>query len=592
LAESLGGTLHAPVGPPVRVVGELLPSRIEGNHAFFDDLSAGWPRVKVNGVAGQTVTVAGRCAADYNLPPLTFTLATNGETVLEPRFIWLSGPLELWLEGTTNALTPSSVSIQQVRADFELTGAFACSNPYLNKLHETVLRTHLNYNLEHPLDPMREKDGWTQDAQGMFNTAAYLTDVSGLYRKWWRDMADNQDDGGLLGSVIPVVGRQVNHWNCPSWSGVIVFLPCEHYLYYGDRRFLENAYEPMRRYVDYLDHLASAGTGINVMDYPDVHFNSDKTAAKERMIHWLGAGDWYNPYSGGNSAVPAPLIAMPAWFNYATIVSKTAKLLGHDADAVKYAAMAQDVRERFNSKYFNPQTGLYGTQGDNQTAQLLPLAMGVVPDDKQDLTFQRLIDAIHARSDHLGVGFVGLPYLLQTLTTTDQSALANCIVNKKDYPSWNTLMHHGVLSETWSGGGAQMPSCGGAIGMWLYQSVLGIRPDISGPGFQRFLIAPQPDPATGLTWAKGSYLSVRGKISSSWKIESGKFTLEVTIPANTTATLRLPTADPQSVTENNLPLKKANGIKIIGHESHLLILEVGSGTYKFSAPAAPALEVP
>ena len=456
----------------VRVAGEQKPDRVKGNHAFFDTLASGWPRVKVHGNKGQTITIHGRCAPDYQWPEMTFTLAEDGDAVLEPRFVFLSGPLDLWVDGLQGPLAADAVSIRLARADLRSTGEFHCSNAWLNKLHEVVSRTHRNYDLEHPLDPMREKQGWTQDAQNMFHTAAYLTDVACLYRKWWHDMADNQDAGGLLGSVVPVVARQVNDWNCPWWSGVIVWLPWQQYQYYGDRRMLEDAYEPMRRYVDYLDHIAGIGKGRRNLDYPDVHHDLDQAAARDRILIWNGAGDWLNPVGG----VPAPLMTMPAWYHYAMVVHDTAALLGKTADAAKYTAMASSIKERFNTRFFHPETGVYGADRLCQTAQVLPLALGMVPESKRDLTMQRLVDAIRGRHDHLGTGFVGLPYLLETLASANQSVLANRIVNQQDLPSWKTLMHDGVLSESWNGGGAQMPSCGGAVAAWFYQSVLGIRP--------------------------------------------------------------------------------------------------------------------
>ena len=127
------------------------------------------------------------------------------------------------------------------------------------------------------------------------------------------------------------------------------------------------------------------------------------------------------------------------------------------------------------------------------------MALGLVPEAVRPLTQQRLLEAIHAHKDHHACGFVSLTYLFQTLTESYESALANRIVNQSDYPSWKTLMHDGVLFENWKGQFAQMPSCGGAVGRWLYEAVLGIRPDPAGPGFKRFILAPQPDPATGLT---------------------------------------------------------------------------------------------
>ena len=218
--------------------------------------------------------------------------------------------------------------------------------------------------------------------------------------------------------------------------------------------------------------------------------------------------------------------------------------------------------ERFNAKYFHPDTGLYGDHADSQTAQILPLAVGMVPADKVQLTYQRLLDSIHARKDHVGTGFVALPWLLQTLAAHRESALANVMINQKDYPSWNTLIKAGVLMETWKGGGAQMPSCGGAIGAWLFQSVLGIQPDPDGPGFKKFILAPQPDMATGLTSAQGYYDCPYGRITSEWKCSNGQFSLHAAIPVNTTATVFIPTSDQNSVLESGLAASHAPGVQL------------------------------
>jgi alpha-L-rhamnosidase len=575
IGKPLGGKLCATEGPPVRVLGALKPARVEGNTAFFDVLTSGWPRLTVNGKAGQVIEIRGDCGME----PQRYTLAADGPAVLEPRFVYFSGPHKLEITGLNEPLTVDAVSIQEVHADFEFTGGFHCSNAYLNQIYDALLRTHVNYNLEHPLDPMREKQGWTQDVETMFDSAAYMTDVSGLYRKWWQDMADNQSPDGFLGSVVPLVGRQVDDWNCPWWSGMIVWLPMEHYLYYGDTRMLAEAYQPMKRYVEYLDHIASIGAGTRSLDYPDPHYFLNTEAASHRLLIWNGANDWQNPYK----IPPSPLLNMTAWYYYADSVSKTAAMLGNSADAARFSAMAEDVRRRTNAAYLDLGTGLYLGGSNNQTAQVMPLALGLVPEEMRPLTFQRLLEAIHSREDHVGTGFVGLPYLLQTLTNNYQAGLANRIVNQQDFPSWKQLMHDGVLAEAWNGGGAQMPSCGGSIGMWLYQSVLGIRPDPAAPGFKHFIVAPQPDPATGLTEAEGWYDSVQGRIVSNWKIANGTLRMDVTIPANTVATIRIPTNRPDQVQEGSGPVTHADGVKVVESKPGALVVEVGGGEYHFSA---------
>jgi alpha-L-rhamnosidase len=277
------------------------------------------------------------------------------------------------------------------------------------------------------------------------------------------------------------------------------------------------------------------------------------------------------------------MTAMPAWSYYAGIVSKTAMLLGKTDEAARYAAVAKDVADRYNAAYFHADTGIYGDRADQQTAMVLPFALGIAPEDRRELVLARLIDAIHARNDHVGVGFVGLPFLLETLTEVRRADLANRIVNQRDYPSWATLMHDGVLSEDWHGGGAQMPSAGGAVGMWLYQSVLGIRPDPAGPGFQKFILAPQPDPATGLASARGSYQSVHGKIESEWTYSDGQFTLRAVVPANTRATIYVPAKAAETVTESGKPAAKSEGVRFLRMEGDAAVYEVGSGAYEFKA---------
>lgn len=582
LANAPPGKLCTPMAPSIRILGVKKPFKVEDNHAFFDVVTVGWPQVSINGKAGQTVSITGK-GPGFTNPTLTFTLAKDGPTILQPKFIILSGPTDIQVDGLLDPLTADAISIQMVNADLPSAGSFTSSNNYLNSLYEITMRTHRNYVMDFPADPTREKQGWTQDAQNMFGTAANFTDVRGLYKRFWWDMADNQDEQGYVGSVVPVVNRQVYDWNSPWWSGALVFLPWEHYKYYGDKRMLEHAFKPMQRYVDLLGKVAKHGEGKIWNQYPFFTINLDSLAAKEQMIIWNGAGDWQNPYTTGQFAVPAPMTTMPAYYNYALIVSKAASLLQKSADAKKYADLAGEIKTRFNAKYFNSETGLYGDSSNNQTGQVLPLAVGLVPNSKNDLTYKRLIDAIHLRSDHVGTGFVALSFLLHTLASNRETGLANKMVNQKDYPSWNTLIKNGVLLENWKGGGAQMPSCGGQIGAWLFESVLGIMPDTSSPGFKKFIIAPQPDTATGLTSAKGYYDCVYGRIISEWKYDDNVFTLHATVPVNTTATITIPAKSADDITESGLPVQDAKGLKLLKAEKNLAVFLVGSGEYYFKS---------
>lgn len=577
------GKMWASIGPPIQVNALIKPSKVKGNHAYFDKVYVGWPLLRVKGKAGQKIVITGE-GKNYQTSKMTFILAKDGTTFLSPNFILQPCPTDMKIEGLTTPLSINDISIKYINANLKTAGTFTCSNPFYNRIYDALVRTHRNYIYDFPADPNREKQGWTQDVQNMFSSAAYLTDVHNMYVKWWWDMADNQDEQGLLGSVVPMVNRQVYDWNSPWWSGAIVYLPWSLYQYYGDIRILKQGYEPMKKYVDFLQKMAQTGDGGGWDDYPYLTNNLNIQAAKDTMIIWNGAGDWLNPYIRGQHAVPTPVTTMTAWYYYTTLISKMATMFGENQDVLKYDKMAKDIKRRFNATYLNPVNGLYADSANNQTAQVLPLAVGIVPQDKQSLTYQRLIDAIHARNNHIGTGFVATPFLLQTLAEHRESKLGNEIVNQRDYPGWNTLIKNGVMFEDWSGGGAQMPSCGGAVGEWFYQSVLGIQPDSASPGFKKFILAPQPDISTGLTFAKGYYDGVYGRIGSDWKIENGQFFFHVSIPVNTSATVYFPTDKPSEVMESDKPISNIPGIKFIKADENVAVYEVQSGDYYFKAP--------
>lgn len=570
------GRLEVSAIPPVRRQQRIPPSRVEGSKAFFGAVDAGWPRLSVKGKAGQKISITGLVGDKFQLPPLEFILRGGALEVLEPKFYFNVGPREMLVTGLDAPLKPDQVTWQVAHTDLERTGAFECSNEFFNDLHRALLRTHLSYNLGQPMDASREKEAWTQDAQNMMDSAVYLTDVAAYYRNWWRDFAANQTPDGYLGAIVPVAGIQTHDWNDPWWSGMIVYLPWKFYEYYGDRRFLAEAYEPMKRYVDFLGRRAKEGVGANggaLRGLPNPQ--PDEVAMRDGILAW-GTGDWQ-----GLAKPPVALTSTAAWAYYAGIVSRTAGILGREDDARDYAKLAEEITARFNQRFFNPATGLYAKSKTSQSAYVMPLSLGLVPEEKRSLAVARLVDAVRGATNHLNTGFVGTPFLLSCLTESGQAELAADIVNQRDYPGWGTLMNEGVFKENWRGEHAMMPSLGGPVGAWFYRSILGIRPDPAGPGFKRIII--KPEIVVDLQWAKGSYESVRGRINSAWEKNGDRFKLRIEIPANTTATVYLPATTVDSIHESGRNLGTVSGVQLVRFENGRAVLGVGSGRYEFES---------
>jgi alpha-L-rhamnosidase len=381
-----------------------------------------------------------------------------------------------------------------------------------------------------------------------------------MYVKWQRDFLDIIHENGYVPPVAPgrFDGPTING---PWWGGMIVYLPWKLYQQYADKRILEESYGAMKKYVGYLHTIDSS-----------------------YIVTW-GLGDWLEPGTEHDGArpkmTPVPVTSTIGFYLYADITARTAAILGFNEDLAYYSDLANKIKGAFNQHFFNPETGRYAKF--SQASQVLPLRFGMVPEDKRQLVTRQLVEKIAAADDHPGTGFVSTPVFLASLSDLGLGELAYTVANQRTYPSWyDMVFNHGtkIFKEDWQGGMVQMPPLGGGLGYWFYYALAGIRPDTAAPGFRNIII--KPDMVSGLNWARGEYRSVYGVIRSEWKREGGRVTLEVEIPANTTATVWLPTNDPTQITESGHPVIAGKEYRSVQTENGSTVLRVGSGTYVFT----------
>jgi len=519
-----GGTLFARTIPPVKVLETAQPKSIEGNLFHFDQTATGWLRLKTSGNEGDTIKVMQRGEFPEGLGQSTqhagpqvgmeCTLSGNGEEVFEPKWYFHTISKTVRVEGLTQPATLDTLTRVSVGIDLPRAGNFECSDAFLNEQYQILLRTQRNYNFDYPLDPSREKTGWSQDVMGMIHTSVHDFDAEEFYWNWWQSMRDTQQASGCLDPVMPQIDISVGGYNGPWWAGMIVYTPWHLYHYYGDRKYIEEAYPAMKKFMDYMATQADA----------------------DKVVSW-GLGDWIEVGSTSNPIRTAvPITSTCGYYLYATILQRSAELLGNSDDAAAYAALATEIKNGFNRRFVNGTTGQVGSIADTQTAQILPLYLGMIPEDKNQLVLDRLIANIKERSDHISTGFVGTIHLLLGLPDLGQAELTHRMVTQLDYPGWNTLVGNGVQMETWNGGQVQMPSLGGPIGAYLYQILGGIR--AAEPGFKKVLI--KPAMVGDLTFVNTHHDGPYGRIVSNWRKHNEQFILEATIPPNSTATIALP----------------------------------------------------
>jgi alpha-L-rhamnosidase len=583
--------------PPLRRIEELKPVKIfktpaGDTVADMGQNMVGWVRLRVRGGAGTTITLRHAEVLDKqgnfyteNLRKAKatdrYTLRGAGLETFEPHFTY-HGFRYVAVDGYPGELTPENITGIVVHSDMVAASDFETSNPLINQLQRNIVWGQSGNFFDVPTDcPQRdERLGWTGDAQIFARTAAFNRDVAGFFTKWLRDLAADQRDNGSVPDVIPNVinpnGSSRN--SAAAWGDAAVIIPWTLYLSYGDRRILQQQYSSMRAWVEY-----------------------ERQRAGDDYI-WDGDfqyGDWLAyaaPSSEARSypgATTGKDLVATAFFAHSTdLLQHAAKVLGKSDDAARYGELLAKIKEAFGREFVT-RTGRVGE--NTQTAYALALEFDLLPDELRATAAKRLAEDVRQRK-HLTTGFVGTPFLCHVLSRNGYLDEAYVLLNREQYPSWLYPVGQGATTiwERWDGikpdgsfQDAAMNSFNhyayGAIGDWMYRVMAGIEIDPDAPGYRHILI--QPQPGGGFTSVKASHQTMYGTASSSWELKEGRFELVIEVPANAHATVRLPKARLANVTESGQPLSGTNGVSGVRQDGDVVVLETGSGHYRFSYPS-------
>lgn len=565
--------IQAYPGVPVRAIQEMPAVKFTqpkpGIYVF--DLGqnfSGWARLKVKGAAGTKVSM--QFAEMLNADGTVYTdnlrsaraadnyiLKGKGKEVWEPHFTF-HGFRYVQVRGLEFAPTADTITGIVIHSDSPLAGSFECSSPLLNQLYSNIVWGQRSNYLEVPTDcPQRdERLGWTGDTQVFMRSGTYNEDVAAFFTKWNIDLMDTQNGAGTFGQQAPVFHGH----GSPAWADAGVICPWTLYKVYGDIRTVEKYYDAMARFIDYCRSKGLSGPGGGFGD-------------------WLAIG----------SNTPKTLISA-AYFGYTTrMMAEMATALDRKDDAATYYKLLEDIRTHFQKTFVKPDGTI---QGDSQTGYCLALHFDLLTDTQRKQAAEHLVERIKAKDYHLSVGFVGVSILLPTLTEIGRSDLAYRLIQNTTYPSWGYSVEQGATTiwERWNSytkkdgfGDAGMNSFNhyayGACCEWMFRSMLGIETD--GAGFRKIVM--KPEPGEGITWARGHYDCIGGRISSSWKMDSDTFQWDVTVPANTTATLYVPAEAINDITEGGLPVKQTKGVTFLRMDDNRAVFSVESGSYRFVA---------
>lgn len=443
-------------------------------------------------------------------------------------------------------------------------GQFECSNTLFNRIHKLIRWAQRSNMMSVMTDcPHREKLGWLEEDHLNGPSLRYEFDLAVLFTKMMNDMADSQLDNGLVPDIAPeYVKFDGGFRDSPEWGSAFLLVPWQQYEFTGDTELLRRYYDGMKHYVDYL-----------------------ASRSKDHIVSH-GLGDWYDigPKPPGVAQLtPIPLTATAFYYYDTWILAETASLLGKTGDAARYRQTAGEIRAAFNRAFFDPTKGCYAT--GSQCANSLPLVMNLVDDTNRPAVLDCIVKDIRQRGNALTAGDVGYRYLLRALADGSRSDVIFDVNNQSSKPGYGYQLDQGAtsLTEAWDAGrgSSQNHFMLGQIMEWFYHDLAGISSDPVGPGFKKIII--KPAVVGNVTWVKATYDSVHGPISSQWKRDGHKFSLNVRIPANTTATVWIPADSEADTTESGVPLKRSKMVQLLRFENGSAVCEIGSGAYSFQS---------
>lgn len=576
-------------GPPVRKHETFKALKIVKNRkgeviADFGQNLVGWVRLKVTGKAGDKVTIHHAEVLDKegnfyteNLraakQELVYTLKGGGEETYEPSLSFF-GFRYVRIEGFPGELKPGNIEAVAVYSDMKPAGEFTVSNPLVKQLQHNIQWGQKGNFVDVPTDcPQRdERLGWTGDAQAFCRTATFNMNVAPFFIKWLKDLAADQIPDGRVPFVIPnVLGKDAS--GSTGWADAATIIPWDLYMAYGDKRILEEQYPSMKAWVGYIEK-----SSMNDLWNQGFHF-----------------GDWlfYRPFDDldGRSAVTDKyLIAQCFWAHSTQLMINAASVLGNRDDVTHYTESLKKIKAAFLREYTTPNGRLVtGTQ----TAYVLALNFDMLPEDLRAQAAERLAKNVKDYGNHLTTGFLGTPYLCHVLSRFGYIDVAYDLLLQETYPSWLYPVKMGATTiwERWDGmkpdSTFQTPGMNsfnhyayGAIGDWMYRTVAGLQE--TSPGYKTMLIAPKP--GGKLTDAGVDYTTLYGQVKSAWRIDGQTFTLTVQVPANTVATIVLPQAAGQKITDKGIDVTKVKAIANRKTNGNDVTLSVGSGVYTFEYP--------
>lgn len=588
IVQSPGGKLEAQMNELVKVMDHVKPVSIKEQKpgVYIMDMGqnmAGWIRLKVKGRAGDSVVLR----FGESLKPDGELYTRNlRDAISTDKYILKGKGVEEWrpsfvyhgfrfVEISNYPGTPAVGDFEGevVYDGIRTISEFQTSNQTINQVYKNAWWGIASNYKGMPIDcPQRnERMPWLGDrATGAYGES-FVFDNAKLYAKWLDDIEAAQKPDGAIPDVAPA------YWNYYSdnvtWPGTYFLVADMLYHQFGNAKPIEKHYASMKKWMDYMRNKYMKNDLITKDKYGDWCVPPES----KELIH---SKDSLRNTDG-------VLIATASYYRLLTLMKGFATLLNKTSDVAEYDALGEKIKIAFNNKFFNPNTNSYSNNA--VTANLLPLYFGMVPEGYKQQVFNSITNKIvKENNSHISTGVIGTQWLMRGLTNNGQADLAYTLASNKDYPSWGYMAENGATTiwELWNGNTAnpEMNSQNhimllGDLIVWYYENLAGIKSDDKEVAFKKIIM--KPSFVKDLGFVNASYLSMYGRIKSSWKKNGNTIEWNVTVPANCKAEVHFP-VDKKNIFESGSNIQSVDGVVYIGEQARQEVYEIGSGAYSFT----------
>jgi alpha-L-rhamnosidase len=583
------GKLYAQTNENIKIKQTLKPKSIyktvKGTYILdMGQNMVGWLRIQVKGQTGDTVRMV---FAERLKNKDTLYLANLRDARVTDTYVLKGSTKENWAPRFTyhgfQYIEVSGLKYQPTIADFQgevvyddvpTIGQFNTSDPTINQIYSNAYWSIRGNYRGIPTDcPQRdERVAWLGDRLMSSYGESFLFDNSRLYSKWMADTKSAQLANGSLPDIVPAYW--INNSDNVTYPSAFIIIPEMLRKQFGDEKTYRSYYPYMKKWLMYMWKTHGKGDLVLKDSY------GDWCVAPEEGTNTIWTNDPTRTTDGG-------LVAASYYYYCLTLMENFAKLQGLEADLKQFAELKTRVYLAFNKKFFNATEGHYSN--NTTTANLLPLTFGLVPADKKQAVFQKIVARTAAYGNHINSGIMGMMWIMRGLSDHGRPDLAYKLATNTTYPSWGYMAANGATTiwELWNGNTADplMNSWNhqmllGDLLIWYYEYLAGIKSDPQATAFKKIIMNPIfPD---SLKYVSASYVSKYGTIKSHWSKDKEKFTWKITVPPNSSALVYLPATDIRNVQEGDHPLASRDGLTIKGQEKGCILIEIGSGSYDFT----------